>query len=109
MTPVRKRGRPSFADDPLRLVVLAVATLLHKWCPWQQAHREAGSLSWSVIWNLLRLFNPPKIALEYSDYAGVASVKREVGKYQNDPSLRKLVRTLDEELILTILHAFSNR
>jgi hypothetical protein len=109
VTPIRKRGRPSLADDPLRLVPLAVATLLHEWCPWQQAHREAGSLSWSAIWDLLRLFNPPGVALEYSNYAGLTSVKREVQGYRNDPSLQELVRSLDQVVIPTILRAISDR
>jgi hypothetical protein len=107
VTPVRKRGRPSLADDPLRLVPLTVASLLHQWCPWQSPRLGGrGYLSWSVIGTILHSFTPPgpSLGVGTSD-----SLMREVRVYRDDPTLRALVRSLDQELTPAIIRALGIR
>lgn len=105
-TPLRKRGRPSLAEDPARLVPLAVATLLHEWCPLDRSQKGAGYLAWSKISDLLRTFTPPDAP---PGYTSPAYIQREVRAYRNDPSLREQVRSLDQGVIPKILRAFGDR
>lgn len=102
-------GRPSLSEKSSRLIPLVAAALLHQWFPRKPSRGQSSYLSWSLIADLLTTFSPPGSSLGFADYAFTESLRREVRHYQKNPSLRKMVTSLDSSFIPTILRAFGSR
>jgi hypothetical protein len=107
LSPIGLRHRPPLAQDPLRLIPLAVGCLLREWCPGRTAQdRERGYLAWSAIFTLMKMFRPVTSSF---DMPAFASLRREVRRYQHEPALRTLVSKLHRTVVPAICHAIAAR
>jgi hypothetical protein len=115
----QRSGRPPATEDPLFLIPLVVAKLLHQWFP---ARTKGPYLAWSVIMDLLKEFVPQEV----DDFVPKPPpkgfkptpaplgwtpdfLKRLVRRYQDDPSLKSIVLVLESRFLPAARQGFTDR